>query len=158
MGVSSITDALTLEQLAHNTGYVRPDNCGCLPMNGTCHQDGNDVFQSSLRMDLISSTLNKATCVKLPCVKSTDPGRFLCDFIYCLSLNENKSRSAFIHVPTLEKFTAEEISAAVAAAIKEMYSQIQEMDDMNDVTEIEETVTNQECQEKEPLEKMAAAV
>ncbi|KAK8403122.1 hypothetical protein O3P69_000962 [Scylla paramamosain] len=120
VGVSGISETLVLEQLAHNTGYMRKDNCGCVPKNGMCYTDGSDVIQSSIRMDLISSTVNKATCVKLPCVKSTDPGRFLCDFTYYLSLVEDKCRSAFIHVPMLHMFTAEEIAAALAIAIKEM--------------------------------------
>ncbi|XP_050704950.1 pyroglutamyl-peptidase 1-like isoform X2 [Eriocheir sinensis] len=123
VGVSNLAETLTLEQLAHNTGYEKEDNCGCVPIGGLCHSDGTDIIQSSIQMDMISSTLNKATCLKLPCAKSTDPGRFLCDFTYYLSLKEDKSRSAFIHVPTLQKFTAEEISSALAAAIKEMYLQ-----------------------------------
>lgn len=37
--------------------------------------DGDFVIKSGLRMDLISSKLNKMTHLKLSCVKSTDPGR-----------------------------------------------------------------------------------
>lgn len=55
--------------------------------------------------------------------------RFLCDFIYYLSLNEDRTRAAFIHVPPLSKFSAQDISASIAAAIKEMYAQVVEMED-----------------------------
>lgn len=65
------------------------------------------------------------------------PFRFLCDFTYYLSLKEDKSRSAFIHVPTLHKFTAQEISSALTAAIKEMYLQVLKLDAMKDVTDID---------------------
>ncbi|XP_045605877.1 pyroglutamyl-peptidase 1 [Procambarus clarkii] len=128
VGVSGQAETLTLEQLAHNNGYNRRDNCGCMPNAGLCSPDGDQVIHSGIQMDLISRTINKNTNLNLPCVKSTDPGRFLCDFIYYLSLKEDRLRSAFIHVPTLNKFSAQDISAAVAAAIKEMYKQVVERD------------------------------
>ena len=54
--------------------------------------------------------------------------RFLCDFIYYSSLKNDRSRAAFIHVPTLEKFPKEDIAAGVEMAIKEMYWQVKERD------------------------------
>lgn len=39
--------------------------------------DGSDVIQSSIEMDVISGILNKDTRLKLPCAKSTDPGRYV---------------------------------------------------------------------------------
>ncbi|XP_071545728.1 pyroglutamyl-peptidase 1 isoform X1 [Panulirus ornatus] len=131
VGVSSLAETLTLEQLAHNSGYNGLDNCGCLPHKGLCIPDSDEVIQSGIRMDLISSAINKNTKLKLPCAKSTDPGRFLCDFVYYLSLKKDRSRSAFIHVPTLNKFSAQDISAAIAAAIKEMYNQVMERDNLD---------------------------
>nr|XP_053641447.1 pyroglutamyl-peptidase 1-like [Cherax quadricarinatus] len=128
VGVSGQAETLTLEQLAHNAGYNRQDNCGCMPGSGLCIPDGDQVIHSGIRMDLISRNINKNTGLNLPCVKSTDAGRFLCDFIYYLSLKEDRNRSAFIHVPTLNRFSAKDISAAVAAAIKEMYKQVVERD------------------------------
>ncbi|XP_042238468.1 pyroglutamyl-peptidase 1-like [Homarus americanus] len=75
VGVSGLAETLTLEQLAHNTGYNRQDNCGCFPHKGLCVPDGDEVIQSGIRMDLISSAINKNNKLKLPCAKSTDPGR-----------------------------------------------------------------------------------
>ncbi|MPC48667.1 Pyroglutamyl-peptidase 1 [Portunus trituberculatus] len=124
VGVSGISETLVLEQLAHNTGYVRVDNCGCVPQNAVCY-----------------------------------PGKFLCDFTFYLSLVEDKCRSAFIHVPTLNKFSAEEITAALATAIKEMYLQVVEMDNGTKVVEVNgNSTTNQVCQNGEPIEQVAAAV
>ncbi|KAK4315683.1 hypothetical protein Pmani_000469 [Petrolisthes manimaculis] len=128
VGVSGMAETLTLEQLAHNHEYTRSDNCGCLPNQGSCCPDGDPVLKSGIRMDLISSKLNKMIHLKLSCAKSTDPGRFLCDFIYYLSLNEDRIRAAFIHVPPLSKFSAQDISASIAAAIKEMYAQVLELE------------------------------
>lgn len=62
-------------------------------------------------------------------------------------------------MPTLLRYTAKEISAALAAAIKEMYLQVLEIEAMRKVTQVNgNATTNQECQKKEPLEKIAAAV
>lgn len=159
VGVSSMSETLVLEQLAHNTGYEKKDNCGCVTKDGVCYPGESDVIQSSIRMDLISSAVNKATSVKLPCAKSTDPGRFLCDFTYFLSLAEDKCRSAFIHVPTLNKVTVEEIVAALATAIKEMYLQVVEMDNGTKVAEVTgDQTTDQVCQDGEPMEQVAAVV
>lgn len=128
VGVSGQAETLVLEQVAHNSGYKKNDICGCCPSGGMCCLDGEEVIQSGIRMDLVTKALNSDTTLKLPCCKSTDPGRFLCDFIYYTSLKQDKSRSAFIHVPTLNKFTKEDISAAIAKAIKEMYRQVAKND------------------------------
>ncbi|KAK7074717.1 Pyroglutamyl-peptidase 1 [Halocaridina rubra] len=128
VGVSGQAETLVLEQLAHNSGYNKQDTCGCLPNKGTYCSGGEEVIQSEIRMDLVSKALNNNTVLKLPCVKSTDPGRFLCDFIYYTSLRQDKSRVAFIHVPTLNKFPKEDIADAISMAIKEMYNQVLEND------------------------------
>lgn len=39
VGVSNLAETLTLEQLAHNTGYEKEDNCGCVPIGGLCHSE-----------------------------------------------------------------------------------------------------------------------
>ena len=54
----------------------------------------------------------------------------------------------------LNKFSAEEICAALATAIKEMYLQVLEMDTVNEVTEVNGNVTND--LEVEPLVEIAA--
>ena len=38
VGVSGITEDLKLEQQAHNIGYEKQDNCGCVPDSGMCCQ------------------------------------------------------------------------------------------------------------------------
>lgn len=81
----------------------------------------------------------------------------MCDFTFYLSLAEDKCRSAFVHVPTLNKFTAEEIAAALATAIKEMYLQVLEMDNGTKVAEVNGNPTTDEvCQNGEPIEQLAA--
>ncbi|XP_068232635.1 pyroglutamyl-peptidase 1 [Palaemon carinicauda] len=128
VGVSGQAETLVLEQVGHNNGYNKFDNCKCLPSKGVCCQDGEEVIKSDLRMDLVTRALNNDTSLKLTCAKSNDAGRFLCDFIYYTSLHEDKSRSAFIHVPTLNKFSKEDISSAIEKAVKEMYLQVTKQD------------------------------
>ncbi|XP_066967724.1 pyroglutamyl-peptidase 1 [Macrobrachium rosenbergii] len=128
VGVSGQAETLVLEQVGHNNGYSRLDNCRCLPSRGECCPGGEEVITSGIRMDLISRALNSDTSLKLTCVKSTDAGRFLCDFIFYTSLHEDKSRSAFIHVPTLNRFSKEDIASAIEKAVKEMYLQVNEHD------------------------------
>ena len=51
--------------------------------------------------------------------------RYLCDFIYCLSLHINKNRTAFIHVPPLNcPYNATELAQGLQAAIKSMLNQL----------------------------------
>ncbi|CAL4117206.1 unnamed protein product [Meganyctiphanes norvegica] len=128
VGVAGTADMLTLEQLAHNCGYERQDIDQCLPQGGHCCKDGPDEIKSGIDMNKISDILNKSKDLKLPCAVSTDPGRFLCDYAYYTSLHEDSRRVVFIHVPTMNKYPIETISASVAAAIKLMYQQVKEYD------------------------------
>lgn len=73
-------------------------------------------------------------------------------------MKEDKSRSAFIHVPTLQKFTAEEISSALAAAIREMYLQVLKLDTMKEVTEEEKNTLANQVDHADGLEEKTAAV
>ncbi|XP_063585923.1 pyroglutamyl-peptidase 1-like [Penaeus indicus] len=128
VGVSSQVCTLTLEQVSHNCGYNKKDNCNSVPYREVCVQGGEEMLQSEIRMDLVTCAINKDTKLKLSSAKSTDAGRYLCDFIYYTSLKQDKSRVAFIHVPVLEKSSEQDTAAAIAAAIKCMYGQVAERD------------------------------
>lgn len=57
-------------------------------------------------------------------VVSNDPGRYLCDFIYYTSLNVNEMRTAFIHVPPLDRpYSARQMADGIRLAIREMLKQ-----------------------------------
>ncbi|KAK3789410.1 hypothetical protein RRG08_005557 [Elysia crispata] len=126
VGVSGMACELTLEQQAHNDGYDRYDVDGQVPhtkmcVDGSCH----NIIASGLNMSLVCEEVNNMCEMKAKAVVSHDPGRYLCDFIYCLSLHINKNRTAFIHVPPLDApYNASELAQGLRAAIKSMLSQL----------------------------------
>ena len=124
VGVSSIAQDLTLEQLAHNDGYVKVDAAGKLNHCSYCCKNGPPNITSELRMDLVCHSVNQSECGVIA-VLSTDPGRYLCDFIYYTSLHQDKSKVAFIHVPPLNSpYTAEELAVGIQKAIHAMLEQL----------------------------------
>lgn len=79
-----------------------------------------------------SSSLLPATT---PAVVSNDPGRFVCNYTYCYSLNKfqcykqvgnsnNAARCLFVHVPPFDKVSEEEQFWFVAQLMKCLYDQI----------------------------------
>lgn len=51
--------------------------------------------------------------------------RYLCDFIYFTSLSVDKYRTAFIHVPPLDKpYTAEQLAEGIRQSIVAMLIQL----------------------------------
>lgn len=77
VGVSSQVCTLTLEQVSHNCGYNRKDNCNSVPHREVCVQGGEDMLQSEIRMDLVTCAINRDTNLKLSSAKSTDAGSVL---------------------------------------------------------------------------------
>ena len=56
---------------------------------------------------------------------STDPGRYLCDFVFYKSLHSSKGRSLFIHVPPLNKpFSEDELAKIIYDVLQCILSQI----------------------------------
>ena len=75
VGVSGIANDLTLEQLAHNDGYVLDDITGNCP-DGNCCVDGAERFISSeIDMQEICDSVNNTN--KVTAVTSDDAGRYV---------------------------------------------------------------------------------
>lgn len=133
VGVSGIAKELTLEQQAHNDGYDKLDVQGCLPSHPSapphccCSPDEPGVEKclvSRLRMGEVCDAVLKDPC-DVQAVVSYDPGRYLCDFIYYTSLHINKCRTAFIHVPPLDKpYSGKQLADGLRVAIKAMLQQL----------------------------------
>uniref|UniRef100_A0A0B6ZNE1 Pyroglutamyl-peptidase I n=1 Tax=Arion vulgaris TaxID=1028688 RepID=A0A0B6ZNE1_9EUPU len=125
VGVSGVAHKLTLEQQAHNDGYDRCDMQGMVPTTRLCVDEScHHLIVSSIDMSLVCKDVNEAN-LKVSSVVSHDPGRYLCDFTYFLSLHTNKDCSAFIHVPPLDApYTASELAVGLRTAICAMLKQV----------------------------------
>ena len=117
VGVSGEAKQPTLEQQAHNDGYMRTDIRGELPDFYRCHESADTYIQSSLSMQDVSMAVVNSKC-GVDAVRSLDLGRFLCDYIYCSSLLIDDSCTAFIHVPPLNKPYTVKQSGGLAAMLR----------------------------------------
>lgn len=128
VGVSGSAQELTLETQAFNTGYGSLDITGHLPKDGVCVEGCPERLESSIDMRAICQNVNSCQCDVISCV-STDPGRYLCDFIYYTSLHIDKSRAAFVHVPPLDKpYSALQLAQALKLVIIKMLDQVRQND------------------------------
>lgn len=108
LGVAATQEVIKIETTAYNNMTFRvPDERGFQPQ-GECII-GHKLFDAQLCSDLpldniVSILSNEGYDVTL----SSDPGRFLCNYVYYNSLelqsNQNLAKnSVFIHFPNLEK-------------------------------------------------------
>lgn len=124
VGVSGIAKELTLEQCAHNDGYDKLDMKGSLPRGQCCIDDAPQCLVSNIDMSKVCESVNRSDC-GVCCIVSTDPGRYLCDYIYFTSLNIDTTCSAFIHVPPLDRpYSARQLADGIRVAIRSMLEQL----------------------------------
>lgn len=117
VGVSKEAKAITLEQQAHNDGYKRLDILEKCPSNMCCVDGANDCIRSDIDMEKVCSDVNESA-ITAKAVVSHDPGRYLCDFSYFVSLHIDKSKSAFVHVPPLNKpYSGQELAEGLEQVI-----------------------------------------
>lgn len=105
--------------LAHNKCYDKPDVENKFPPKNCCVDDEDcEELKTVLDVEKIALKLENV-CI------STDPGHYLCDFVFFKSLYSSKGRSLFIHVPPLNKpFTAEELANIIVKVLQEVLHQI----------------------------------
>lgn len=148
VGVSAACRRITLEQYAHNSGYNSPDILECIPVSNVCIGGGNnpDLLASSFDMKLVTTTLNTSDMAGMTGVVaefSYDPGRYLCDFTYYKSLNIDRDRTAFIHVPPLNKpWSASHMARAIRICITEFLRQLQEKNKLWPASEFQDRQVN----------------
>ncbi|XP_056302025.1 pyroglutamyl-peptidase 1 [Danio aesculapii] len=120
VGVSGMATTVTLEQCGHNQGYMRMDNCRFCPVSRCCVDGGPDCIHSVIDMDMVCKRVNSSG-LGVSVSVSKDAGRYLCDYTYYMSLFVGEGRSAFVHVPPLDKpYSAEDLARALRAVIREM--------------------------------------
>lgn len=127
VGVSGIAKDITLEQQAHNVGYDRKDIQDCIADNLCCVEGAEECIISGLDMETVCDKVNKSG-TKAKAVISHDAGRYLCDFSYFASLHISKNRTAFIHVPPLDKpYSIQELVDGLRVAILGMLEQVEKL-------------------------------
>jgi pyroglutamyl-peptidase len=108
IGVDAGSSHIKLEQFAYNNMTFRvPDQRGFQPLNEPIEGEISfDVpLQTCFQLNELSACLN---CKGYEFVKvSSDPGRFLCNYLYFQSLNHQRKnnlplKSIFIHIPLFE--------------------------------------------------------
>lgn len=125
VGVSGIAKELTLEQCAHNDGYDKLDVKGSLPCGQCCVGGAPECLVSDIDMNKVCDAVNGSNC-GVRCIVSTDPGRYLCDYIYFTSLNIDAKCSAFVHVPPLDRpYSAQQLADGIRVAVRSMLEQLQ---------------------------------
>jgi len=122
VGVSSLATQITLEQKAHNSGYIGLDVAKCCPEDTVCVPGGGDEIHTSIDLGTVMAAVNiqsKEMELGVEVVLSEDAGRYLCDFVYYKSLNCSGGKSLFIHVPPVDKpYTALQMSKAIQLVLK----------------------------------------
>lgn len=89
--------------------------------------NGCRVLETKLDVDKLTESSNftfQKKCCEAQCSVSEDPGQFLCGFSYYLSLHHDSSKSLFVHVPSMELFSIEEMALALRSIIFESLEQL----------------------------------
>ncbi|KAI4495598.1 hypothetical protein M0802_008610 [Mischocyttarus mexicanus] len=104
VGVSHKASCLTIEHIAHNVGYIRPDIDGKRPHESCvgCH-----VLETKIDVNRLCDSINENSkengCTA--CI-SHDAGRYLCEYIFYQSLNIKTHKTLFVHVPDLNVYSS----------------------------------------------------
>lgn len=114
-GVAASRKILCLESVAYNCCDFKgaPDELGWEPHNQPIIKDDNKniyhEYYTTLPIDMLQSTLSKQYGYNV--VKSTDPGRYVCNYIFYsslnLSLDKKNEYNLFVHVPQFDAIDQE---------------------------------------------------
>ncbi|KAH8368659.1 hypothetical protein KR084_003815 [Drosophila pseudotakahashii] len=142
VGVSGVAKCVYIEKLAYNHKFRRADNCDKRLPNGSCELQNHghaNVLKTDLDVDKIVAIVNEkcADCVapmELPhndikhlsaTKASKNVGDFLCGYIYLKSLDIDKKRSLFVHVPPIDKpFSSEKTADIVLRIVEQCIQQV----------------------------------
>jgi pyroglutamyl-peptidase len=107
LGVDEKSTYFKLESCAYNESTFRiPDQQGYQPRNISIFEDQEykSCLRTSLNVDELAETMSKRY-PQITTKVSTDPGRYVCNYIYCCSLvrfgkaDTTNVGSLFLHVP-----------------------------------------------------------
>ncbi|XP_039489560.1 pyroglutamyl-peptidase 1 [Drosophila santomea] len=143
VGVSGVAKCVYIEKLAYNHKFRRADNYDKRLANGSCELPNNghaNVLKTELDVDKIVAAVNEncADCVAptqqthndnlqtLSATKaSKNVGDFLCGYIYLKSLDMDRKRSLFVHVPPIDKpFSSVKTSEILFSIVEQCIQQV----------------------------------
>ncbi|KAI1721882.1 pyroglutamyl peptidase domain-containing protein [Ditylenchus destructor] len=116
VGVHPAIRCINLETTSFRNGYVAMDVRGNVPIGNCCilcpdscsAPPPSKILKTCLDCEKLKDHIMRDESAGLSINISTDPGRFLCAYIYYCSLYLNAGRSLFVHIPP---FTSEEESS-----------------------------------------------
>jgi pyroglutamyl-peptidase len=115
LGVDESSSMFKLESCAYNEATFRiPDQQGYQPLNVSIFDE--EEYQCCLRTSLKLEGVADSMTQRFPNITtkiSTDPGRYVCNFVYCTSLQRFEKAntgicSLFLHVPPFSKVPEEQ--------------------------------------------------
>ena len=113
LGVHGDTKCMLLEKYAYNNMTFRiPDQAGFCPA-GQCIDD-NAPLDTVLQTEIdIEKVIDRLTAENFTVRISTDPGRFLCNYVYYQSLRHltcrgHKGLAVFVHVPPVQNMSIDD--------------------------------------------------
>lgn len=128
LGVSGEASSVCLEECAYNNMTFRiPDEAGFQPQEEKIfsHCEFEEALWSELPLAAISKVVSPTHSASgaQAVVTSSDPGRFLCNYIYYHSLHHcarlgHPKHCVFIHVPPVEVLSLDRQCAIVADCIR----------------------------------------
>jgi len=138
LGVSYMAKKICLEQCAYNEATFRiPDERGYQPMQQCIVEDPSIKFGVCLETHLNITDIigeNKDTAIL-----SKDPGRFVCNYTYCYSLDKANSMISnhdketkpnvdvlFVHVPHFQQICKEDQFRFLLKLMDSLHQQIQQ--------------------------------
>lgn len=96
-GLANDREVISLEKFAYNeTNQSTVDSDGIIPINRKITDDSKDILSTSLDVDDLVKILKKAG---FKAEASTNPGRYVCNYIYYNSLLAMANNALFVHLP-----------------------------------------------------------
>jgi len=95
-----MAECLTIERQACSNGYKRLDVCKKCPdeTNVDCK-----MLETGIDVEELCASLNKDEKRACP---SDNAGRYLCEYIFYKSLSIDPTKTLFVHVPDLDKWSS----------------------------------------------------
>jgi pyroglutamyl-peptidase len=145
LGVRYEGELFQVEEFAYNDASFRiPDERGFQPHKQSILGDNKEIglpYKTLLNVPNLVDDVNQLSLADIRCkampaaVVSTDPGRFVCNYIYCYSMNtfqccdnradaSSKFRCLFLHVPPFKIISMDQQFMFLSRLMRSIYYQV----------------------------------